>query len=443
MRKNRTSPGRHDKRASRSEGGEPSRAPVGANVQADERDTWPRSLRLRSLLVFAVIGLAAAVGIYTVMAVGKKNVGAGAAEGEHAAVVDGEHCKTEPAASGLSRASYRKADGAEESASASSPAGADGSGGPAPAGMVWIRGGEFQMGSEEGSFGDARPVHKVKVDGFWADRTEVTNAQFSRFVAATRYLTVAERKPDPKDFPGAPPEMLVPGSIVFTPPKEAVELNNNTQWWRFQPGASWRHPEGPASDLRGRENHPVVHIAYEDAVAFAKWAGKRLPTEAEWEFAARGSLDSKRFAWGDEFRPDGKYMANTWQGHFPNRNDGADGFKGTSPVASFAPNAYGLHDVAGNVWEWVADWYRPDYYKQSASSGAVALNPAGPADSHDPQEPGVPKRVQKGGSFLCSDQYCSRYAAGGRGKGEPSSGTSHVGFRLVKSAAPTPSAASR
>jgi len=387
------------------------------------------------LLPFTVVGLATVVGLYTVMGVGKKSAGVGAVEGERASAVDGEHCLTEPTAPGLSRGSYRKDEGAVESATAGVPSATEGRGGRAPEGMVRIPGGEFWMGSEEDGFGDARPVHRVKVDAFLIDKTEVTNAQFSRFVEATGYVTIAERQPDPKEFPGAPPELLVPGSVVFTPPQNPVPLDDHMRWWRFQPGASWRHPEGPASDLRGRGDHPVVHVAYEDAVAFARWAGKRLPTEAEWEFAARGRLDRKRFAWGDEFRPAGKFMANTWQGQFPNRNEGADGFVGTAPVASFPPNAYGLYDVAGNVWEWVADWYRPDTYGHVAASGVV-LNPAGPRDSYDPQEAGVPKRVQKGGSFLCTDQYCSRYVAGARGKGEPSTGTQHVGFRLVISIEP-------
>ncbi len=424
MRKNRKARGHNGGLASRREhGGERSQhLPGAAEAQAERRGG-----RRRWLPFVAVAGLVAAVGLYAVMAGGAKTPGV------TNVVEAGEHCQTEPKTSELSRGSYRKADSSSpgvETAAVHTPSGAAGE--RAPEGMVWIPGGEFQMGSEEGSFGDTKPVHKVKVDGFWADKTEVTNAQFSHFVAATGYVTVAERKPDPKEFPGAPPEMLVPGSIVFTPPDKPVELNDHLRWWRLQPGANWRHPEGPASDLTGREQHPVVHVAYEDALAYARWAGKRLPTEAEWEFAARGGLDGKRFAWGDEFRPAGKFMANTWQGHFPDRNDGADGFKGTAPVASFAPNAYGLYDVSGNVWEWVADWYRPDYFKQSPSN-----NPTGPADSLDPQEPGVPKRVQKGGSFLCSDEYCSRYTAGGRGKGEPSSGTTHVGFRLVKSGAPS------
>jgi sulfatase modifying factor 1 len=300
--------------------------------------------------------------------------------------------------------------------------------------MVWIPGGEFWMGCEDPAMPDARPLHRVRVASFWMDKTEVTNAQFARFVHATGYVTVAERKPDPRDFPGAPLENLVPGSLVFTPPGGSVPLKSLYAWWRFVPGASWRHPEGPGSDLKGREKHPVVHVAWEDAVAYARWAGKRLPTEAEWEFAARGGLDRKRYCWGDTLKPGGKWQANIWEGHFPDRNTAEDGFRGTAPVASFPANGYGLYDMAGNVWEWCADWYRPDAYSRLLATNGVASNPQGPADSFDPAEPGIPKRVQRGGSFLCCDQYCSRYIAGARGKGAVDSGTSHVGFRCVRSA---------
>jgi len=302
-----------------------------------------------------------------------------------------------------------------------------------PAGMAWVPGGEFSMGSEEPQFRDARPSHRVRVDGFWIDRTEVTNAQFAKFVDATGYVTVAEKAPRAEDFPGAPPENLVAGSVVFAPPPGPVPLDTHFRWWTYVKGANWRHPEGPASDLKDRENHPVVHVAWQDAQAYAKWAGKRLPTEAEWEFAARGGLDRKPYVWGDDFKPGGKFMANSFQGHFPDKNNAEDGFAGAAPVGSFPPNGYGLYDTAGNVWEWCADWYRPDYYARLAAAGdKVATNPQGPPDSLDPQEPGVPKRVMKGGSYLCTDQYCSRYMPGGRGKGEPDTGTSHVGFRCVK-----------
>ena len=277
---------------------------------------------------------------------------------------------------------------------------------------------------------DSRPMHTVKVDAFWMDANEVTNGQFAQFVKATGYVTIAERKPRAEDFPGAPPENLVPGSAVFTPPKSADLAGSSYQWWEYVRGANWRHPEGPQSSIKGKEKFPVVHIAWPDANAYAKWAGKRLPTEAEWEFAARGGLDRKPYVWGNEFRPGGKFMANTFQGTFPTKNTKLDGFLTTAPVRTFSPNGYGLYDVAGNVWEWCADWYRADYYAQLAKRG-TAVNPKGPSSSEDLAEPGVPKRVMKGGSFLCTDQYCSRYMPGGRGKGEPSTGTNHLGFRCV------------
>lgn len=302
--------------------------------------------------------------------------------------------------------------------------------GAAPEGMVWIPGGEFWMGADE--FPDAQPWHRVYVDGFWMDTTEVTNEQFAKFIKATGYITVAERTPRPEDFPGAPPENLVAGSVVFSPPDHPVNLSNHFHWWSYVQGANWRHPEGPQSTIKGRERHPVVHIAYEDAVAYATWAGKRLPTEAEFEFAQRGGLDRKPYPWGDELKPGGQFMANTFQGHFPERSVAEDGYERTAPVASFPPNSYGLYDMAGNVWEWTSDWYRHDYYKRLADQGPLARNPHGPPDSFDPSEPGVKKRVHKGGSFLCTDQYCARYIAGGRGRGEPDTGTNHVGFRLVK-----------
>jgi formylglycine-generating enzyme required for sulfatase activity len=314
---------------------------------------------------------------------------------------------------------------------------------PAPPGMAWIPGGEFSMGakdaSDEGKAGmsatqDSRPVHRVYVDGFWMDRTDVTNEEFARFVKATAYLTVAERKPRAEDFPGAPPENLVAGAVVFSPPDHAVPLTNHYKWWLYVPGANWRHPEGPQSSLMGRETYPVVDIAYEDAAAYARWAGKRLPTEAEWEFAARGGLSGKPYVWGDEFRPNGKWMANTFQGHFPVSDSGEDGHAGITAVAQYPANGYGLFDMSGNVWQWVSDWYRPDYYQYLASAGGVARNPHGPDSSFDPSEPGQTKRGMRGGSFLCTDQYCSRYVVGTRGKGEVSTGTNHLGFRCVKDA---------
>ena len=313
--------------------------------------------------------------------------------------------------------------------------------GPGPAGMVWIPGGEFSMGTVDPRFlpqgghdpmEDGRPIHRVYVDGFWMDATEVTNAEFAAFVKATGYVTVAERKPTQEEFPDAPPENLVAGSVVFTPPSKSVALDDHYQWWAYVPGTSWRHPRGPATE--GKGNEPVVQIAFSDAEAYAKWAGKRLPTEAEWEFAARGGLSGKPYAWGDDLKPGGKWMANIYQGQFPveGRDTAEDGFLGIAPVRQYPPNGYGLYDVAGNVWEWTSDWYRPDTYATLVAEGPVAKNPKGPASSFDPAEPDEKKRVHRGGSFLCTDQYCSRYMIGTRGKGEPSTGTNHLGFRLVK-----------
>lgn len=295
--------------------------------------------------------------------------------------------------------------------------------------MVWIPGGEFWMGADE--FPDAQPWHRVSVDGFWMDRTEITNEQFERFVKATGYVTISERVPYAEDFPHVPPDNLVAGSVVFTPPDHPVALDDHFQWWSYVKGTNWRHPEGPQSNIRDRATHPVVHIAYADALAYAKWAGKRLPTEAEFEFAQRGGLDRKPYAWGSEFRPQGKLMANTFQGRFPDKNAVEDGYATAAPVASFPPNDYGLYDMAGNVWEWTSDWYHHDYYRELTGQGPVAHNPQGPPDSFDPSEPGVKKRVHKGGSFLCTDQYCARYIAGGRGKGDPDTSTNHLGFRTV------------
>ena len=314
--------------------------------------------------------------------------------------------------------------------------------GPLPEGMVWISGGEFSMGTEDptdmicggpDSMPDARPIHRVYVDGFWMDRTEVSNEQFAKFVAATGYVTVAERPPKQEDFPDAPPENLLPGSVVFRPTDEPVPLNNHLYWWEYIPGANWRHPPGPGSDLTGREKHPVVHVAYEDARAYAAWAGKRLPTEAEWEFAARSGLAREPYSWGADLKPAGRWQANIYHGTFPVRDTGEDGFVGAAPVAQFAPNGYDLHDIAGNVWEWCSDWYHPEYYVTLASTDVIACNPKGPETSFDPNEPGVPKRVQRGGSFLCTDQYCTRYMVGSRGRGEPSTASNHLGFRCVKS----------
>ena len=305
---------------------------------------------------------------------------------------------------------------------------------PAPEGMVWIPGGTFWMGCENCGMPDALPAHLVSVAGFWMDRAPVTNAEFERFVSATRYVTVAERPLDPRQFPGVPQDKLVPGSAVFAPTSTPVPLDNPLQWWRYTPGANWRQPEGPGSDVKKRGDHPVVHVAYEDVVAYATWASKRVPTEAEFEFAARGGLDRHKFPWGNELTPGGKAVANTWQGRFPAKDHGEDGYLGTSPVTAFPPNGFGLLDMGGNVWQWCADWYRPDAYAARAQAGSVTHDPKGPADSFDPQEPGAAKRVLRGGSYLCTDQYCARYLVGSRGKSEISSGTSNLGFRLVRSA---------
>ena len=299
--------------------------------------------------------------------------------------------------------------------------------------MVWIPGGDFWMGCENCGMPDALPVHLVSVAGFWMDATPVTNAEFEAFVRATKYVTVAERQPDPKDFPGVPRDKIVPGSVVFTPPAHPVSLADFSQWWSYVPGADWRHPDGPSSSLKGLERHPVVHVAWEDAAAYATWAGKRLPTEAEFEFAARGGLDRHRYPWGNELKPEGRVPANIWEGRFPDVNSRADGYFKTSPVTAFPANRYGLHDVGGNVWQWCADWYRPDYYSTFTDPNTPARDPRGPGASFDPEEPGAAKRVTRGGSFLCSGEYCSRYLVGSRGKSEVSSGSSNLGFRLVRS----------
>jgi sulfatase modifying factor 1 len=312
--------------------------------------------------------------------------------------------------------------------------------GAVPSGMVWIPGGEFSMGAKDfsdiGMVGmqatqDSRPVHRVYVDGFFMDKTDVTNAQFATFVKATGYVTVAEKTPSRADFPDAPQENLFAGSVVFAAPDHAVELDDNNEWWNYVKGANWRHPTGPKSSITGKENYPVVQVAYADAEAYANWAHKRLPTEAEWEFAARGGRAGEVYVWGDQFRPNGKWMANTYQGHFPNHDSGSDGFVGLAPVAKYPSNQYGLYDMAGNVWQWTSDWYRPDYYSVLAKTGAVARNPQGPETAFDAADPSEKTKVHRGGSFLCTNQYCSRYMVGTRGKGEVSTGTNHLGFRCV------------
>lgn len=311
-----------------------------------------------------------------------------------------------------------------------------------PAGMVWVPGGEFFMGTDEKeSYPAERPAHPVKVDGFWMDATEVTNEQFQKFVEATGYVTVAERPVDweqlkkqlPPGTPKPPDEKLKPGALVFTPPNRPPAADDPSQWWTWTPGACWRHPEGPGSNLEGRAAHPVVQVAWEDAVAYAKWAGKRLPTEAEWEFAARGGLEKKRYAWGDEFKPAGKYMANIWQGRFPDQNKNEDGFARTAPVKSFPANGYGLFEMTGNVWEWCSDWYDATLYKAVAIKGACH-NPTGPERSHNPREPHAAQRVTKGGSFLCAENYCLNYRPSARRGTDWDTGMSHLGFRCVKPA---------
>ena len=293
--------------------------------------------------------------------------------------------------------------------------------------MVWVKGGSFIMGTNDPQFQDAQPQHRVEVDGFWMDAHEVTNAQFASFVKAMGYVTIAERPLDPSDYPGVPLENLKIGSIAFVPPKEKVSLDDPSQWWRYVEGASWKQPFGPGSTVADKPNDPVVHISYEDAVAYAKWAGKRLPTEAEWEYAARAGKEGQQYYWGNELLPGGKWMANIFQGSFPDKNSKADGYDFAAPVKSFPPNAFGLYDMEGNVWEWCSDFYRPDYYKTSPLK-----NPKGPTSSYDPDEPQFVKRVQRGGSFLCSDEYCIRYKAGSRGKGEVKSASSNLGFRCVR-----------
>ncbi|MEO6596844.1 MAG: formylglycine-generating enzyme family protein [Planctomycetota bacterium] len=301
-------------------------------------------------------------------------------------------------------------------------------------GMVWIAGGEATLGSQNGDR-DA-PLHRVRLDGFWLDATEVTNAQFAAFVAATHYVTDAEKKPSPEDVPGVPQDQLFAGSLVFMPPPEAVDLREFWQWWQFVAGACWRHPAGPGSSIEGIDEHPVVHVSWRDAVAYTAWAKKRLPSEAEWEFAARGGLDQNRYVWGHEVSPGGVMQANIWHGPFPQQNTLDDGFASTAPVRHFPASAFGLYGMSGNVWEWCQDRYRPDGY---GDGKRIAINPQGPETSFDPQEPGVEKRVMRGGSFLCSDVYCLGYLPGTRMKSTPDTSLCHTGFRCALTA-PAPAA---
>lgn len=306
-------------------------------------------------------------------------------------------------------------------------------------GMVRIPAGIFMMGADDPhSRKDEFPKHKVTVSSFWMDATEVTNAQFRDFIEATGYITTAERKPEWEEIkkqlpPGTPKpadDVLVASSLVFTAPSSKVPLNDVSQWWSWKQGASWRHPEGPGSNINGKDNYPVVHVSWDDANAYAKWAGKRLPTEAEWEWAARGGLEDQVYPWGNQAVDEGKPKANTWQGSFPDKNTLWDGYYATAPVGSFSPNGYGLFDMAGNVWEWCSDWYRHDTYTLAAQK--EVRDPKGPESSFDPETPTIPKRVQRGGSFLCHDSYCSSYRVSARMKTSQDTGLSHSGFRCVK-----------
>lgn len=309
-------------------------------------------------------------------------------------------------------------------------------------GMVWIPGGTFVMGTDETeAYDHERPAHQVSVTGFWMDESEVTNRQFKEFIDATGYVTVAEKKPKWEDLqkqspPGTPApadSLLVPGALVFTPPGRPVTLNDYSQWWRWSPGTNWRHPDGPGSNLEGKMDYPVIHVAFEDAEAYCEWAGKRLPTEAEWEFASRAGAQQQRYAWGNDLKHHGRFMANTFQGSFPNHDSAEDGYPSLAPVKSFPPNAYGLYDMIGNVWEWTSDWYHVGYFKELARS-SVTVNPRGPEKPYDPNEPYAIKRVSKGGSFLCADDYCINYRPSARQGTAFDSGMSNLGFRCVKDA---------
>jgi sulfatase modifying factor 1 len=305
--------------------------------------------------------------------------------------------------------------------------------------MVEIPGGEFTMGSDD-HYPEEAPTHRVRVNPFAIERFAVTNHRFSTFVEETGFVTVAERPLDPAEFPGAPPENLQPGSLVFTMTPGPVDLRHLSQWWAWTPGASWRNPEGPGSSLAGRHDHPVVHVAHEDAEAYATWAGLSLPTEAEWELAARGGLEGAAFVWGDEPEPSGESLANFWHGDFPWRVE--PGYGATTPVGSYPANAYGLFDMAGNVWEWTSDWYLAQHAQDAAKPCCVPVNPRGPSieESYDPAQPQfpIPRKVIKGGSFLCADTYCMRYRPAARRPQMIDTGMSHVGFRCVVRPADTP-----
>ncbi len=306
-------------------------------------------------------------------------------------------------------------------------------------GMVYIKAGTFMMGGDNSqASADEYPKHKVQVDGFWIDETEVTNAQFQKFVDATHYITTAEKTPDweemkstlPPGTPKPPDSLMVAASLVFHQTSGPVDLHDYSQWWSWVKGADWKHPEGRGSSIKGKENYPVVQVSWYDAMAYCKWAGKRLPTEAEWEFAARGGLENNIYPWGNESVNSGKAKANSWGGKFPYYNDKKDGFTGLAPIKIFPANGYELYDMAGNVWEWCSDWYDADYYKSFNNS--VAFNPAGPPKSYDPEDAYTPKKSLRGGSFLCNDSYCSGYRVARRMKSSPDTGLEHTGFRCVR-----------
>ena len=300
--------------------------------------------------------------------------------------------------------------------------------------MVWIPGGTFRMGSDK-HYPEEAPAHRVSVDGFWIDCTPVTNRQFKDFVGATGYVTTAEISPDPKDYPDALPHMIYAGSLVFSPPAHDVDLRDWSQWWQFLKGAKWRRPYGPKSNINVLDNYPVVHVSHADALAFASWSGKQLPTEAEWEFAARGGLDDAEFAWGDELAPGGTHRANTWQGNFPHQNTNEDGFERTAPVTAFPPNGYGVYDMIGNVWEWTDDWYTSKHEADASKPCCIPENPRGgrAEDSYEAREPNIkiPRKVLKGGSHLCAPNYCRRYRPAARHAQPVDTSTSHIGFRCV------------
>ena len=301
--------------------------------------------------------------------------------------------------------------------------------------MVRIPGGTFRMGSND-HYPEEAPAHRVTVDEFWVDRTPVTNRQFKSFVKETGYVTTAQIPPDRNDYPGALPEMIFAGSLVFAPPPRVSDLRDWSQWWSLMKGANWRHPAGPRTNINALDNHPVVHVSFDDALAYATWADKELPTEAEWEFAARGGLEDEEFAWGNALTPGGKHMANIWQGKFPVQNLCQDGYERTSPVTAFPPNGYGVHDMIGNVWEWTADWYAPKHESDALKACCIPENPRGGREdrSYDPRQPQIkiPRKVIKGGSHLCAPNYCRRYRPAARHAEAIDTSTGHLGFRCVK-----------